>query len=475
MTSSSAGQRRPAAPRGALRGAAVDVGTQLLLIGAAWVVVALLRGRQAPDQAIPILVFAAGAVTAALLTVSGAVNANHRARWIGAAVAVYAGVTLLLQALGAESGGGLGHLAGSVTILAAVGLLVLSVRRAGDPRAAVGVLLLVALGAAALTISGLLAPGLVPPAGLVAGADLVAWSGAGATGVLLLLAGTATDRPLLRRAGLAFATLGVSSAVRIVEAGGAADLRPMPAGALELGAVAMLLLAAVQFAVVVVRSARGLERARGRLVAAEEAMAGVAERDHELRNLVAGLTGATRALTGDDASVDARRLLLAAGAELERLRQLLDGVPAPACPADVGRVLRDLAIVHKAGGADVWVEIDGDPHVEVDAGVLAQAVTNLLVNCAEHAPGARVWLRARRRDQRVRIEVADDGPGLPQYATAALLRHDHRLAGPGLGLVITAELVERHGGTFTVVSGRGCRVVLDLPPARRDRAIALGA
>lgn len=336
MASSSAARRRFAAPWPALRGAAVDLGMQLVLIGGAWVVVGLLRGQEAPEQAISILVFAAGAVTAALLSLSGAVNAHHRARWIGAAVGVYACVTLLLRALGAESAGGLGHLSGSVTILAVVGLLVLSVRRAGDPRAAVGVLLLVVLGAAALTLSGLLAPGLVPPPALVADADLVAWSGAGATGVLLLLAGTATDRPLLRRAGLAFATLGVANAARIVEAGGTPDIRPVPAGALELGAVAMLLLAAWQFAAVVVREARGLESARSRLAAAE---AGVAERDHELRNLVAGLTGATRAMSGNDASVDARRLLIAAGTELERLRQLVDGVPAPARPADVGRVL----------------------------------------------------------------------------------------------------------------------------------------
>lgn len=408
------------APWAALRGAAADLGTQLVLVVAAWVAVALLPGQQSADQAISILVFAAGVVAAALLSLSGAVNANHRARWIGAAVGVFTCVTLLLQALGAASGGGLGHLAGSVTILAVVGLLVLSVRRAGDPRAAVGVLLLVALGAAALTVSGLLAPGLVPPPGLVAGADLVAWSGAGATGVLLLLAGTATDRPLLRRAGLAFATLGVANAVRIVESAGLTAARPVPVGALEVGAVAMLLLAAIRFAVLVVGEARGPEAAVVR----------DPEHDHEV---------------------------------------------ADAAPADVGRVLRDLAVVHEDGGTDIRVEVDGEPHVAIDAGVLAQAVTNLLVNCAQHAPGARVWLRAWRGDRRVRIEVADDGPGLPRYTTAALLRHDLRAAGPGLGLLRTAELVERHGGTFTVVSGKGCRVVLDLPPARPDTAIPLGA
>ncbi|MFC4942576.1 sensor histidine kinase [Pseudonocardia sp. GCM10023141] len=474
MTSSPDGRLCPALYWGVLRGPATDVAAQVVLIGMAWGVVTLLQGREAQMRALSIVVFAAGVAAAVLLGLAGAVDANHRARWIGAAVGVHTVVTLMLRAFGAESVGGLGSLAGSVTILAVVGLLVLAVRRAGDPRAAVGVLVLVVLGAAAVTLSGLFAPGQVPPAGLVAGTDLVAWSGVGAAGLLLLLAGSVTARPLLRRAGLAFVTLGVANAVRIVDAGAGTHLS-VPAAAIELAAIVMLLLAGLDHALGVVRRARRLGIARGRLVAAEAAMAGVAERDHELRNLVAGLTGATRALTGDDASVDARRLLLAAGTELERLRGILDGTRPLSGPADVGRVLRDLALVHRAGGADVWVEVDGDPQVALDAGLLAQAVTNLLVNCAQHAPGARVWLRARPGDRRVRIEVADDGPGLPQYPTAALLRRDVGGTLPGMGLPITAELVERHGGTITVVSGKGCRVVLDLPPAKRDSTVAVGA
>lgn len=452
-----------------MRGPAVDVGTQIVLIGAAWAVVALLRGRETPPYALPLLVFAAGLTATVLLCVTGAIENNHRACWLGLAVGVHTGITLVLRALGIASDGGLGGLAGSVTTLAVVGLLVLSVRRAGDPRAAVGVLLMVLVGAAAVAACGLFAPGRVPPPGLVSGADLVAWSGVGATGVLLVLAGSATDRPLLRRCGLAFATLAAANALRIVES-------PIPEGAFEAAAVVMLLLAALDHAVAAVRTARRLGTARGRLAAAEASLADVAERDHELRNLVTGLTGAARALTGEDggASVDARRLMTAARAELERLRQLLDGERQPARPADVGRVLRDLALVHKAGGADVWVEIDGEPHSSVDAGVLAQAVTNLLVNCAQHATGARVWLRARLRDRRVRVEVVDDGPGLPEHTTA-LLRRDGLGRPAGRGLAITAELVERHGGRLTVISGRGCRVVLDLPPAPDTPSLAVGA
>jgi two-component system, OmpR family, sensor kinase len=144
----------------------------------------------------------------------------------------------------------------------------------------------------------------------------------------------------------------------------------------------------------------------------------------------------------------------------------------------VGRVLRDLALMHRAGGLDVWVEVDGDPHVAVEPEALVQVLTNLLVNCTRHAPGAQVWLRACTRGRQVRIEVADNGPGLPPGATAALLRRGVRgpdSTGDGLGLAITVELVERHHGTFTLVSGdRGCTAVLDLPVAR-DVSVAMGA
>nr|WP_239028949.1 ATP-binding protein [Pseudonocardia acidicola] len=106
----------------------------------------------------------------------------------------------------------------------------------------------------------------------------------------------------------------------------------------------------------------------------------------------------------------------------------------------------------------------------MDQAALVQVIANLLVNCERHAPGAQVWLRARSADGRVRIEVADDGPGLPPGAAEDLLRRGARgpgSTGSGLGLAITADIVGQHQGTLTLASGgRGCSAVIDLPAER---------
>jgi two-component system OmpR family sensor kinase len=219
---------------------------------------------------------------------------------------------------------------------------------------------------------------------------------------------------------------------------------------------------------------RELAVSRRRLAEAEVALAAVAERDHELRNLVAGLSGAARVLSVAqlDPSGEGRLLLNAARSELTRLQEMLGGGCAESSRATpIGPILRDLAAVHGASGTDVHVVIEGDPVAAVDSSTLAQVIANLLVNCARHAPGATVWLRARGIGDRVWIEVADNGPGLPAGAGDALLRRGvrgPRSSGSGLGLAIAADLLQAHGGSIALRSpGRGLTAVVELPVACR--------
>jgi two-component system OmpR family sensor kinase len=219
---------------------------------------------------------------------------------------------------------------------------------------------------------------------------------------------------------------------------------------------------------------RELAVSRRRLAEAEAALAAVAERDHELRNLVAGLSGAACVLSGAafDTSGEGRHLLAAARTELTRLQEMLGGKRIDGRrPTPVGPVLRDLAAVHRASGTDVHVTVEGEPVAAVDRSTLAQVVANLLVNCARHAPGATVWIRARRTGDQVRIEVVDNGPGLPAGAGDALLRRGARgprSSGSGLGLAITADLLSARGGSIALRSpGRGVTAVVELPVASR--------
>jgi signal transduction histidine kinase len=101
---------------------------------------------------------------------------------------------------------------------------------------------------------------------------------------------------------------------------------------------------------------------------------------------------------------------------------------------------------------------------------LAQAISNLVANALEHAPG-RIELAARLvGPERVRIEVVDGGPGLP-VALADLVRRargGRGRNGRGRGLAIAAQIAERHRGRLVAAtSPRGSRIGVELPLVRR--------
>jgi DNA-binding response OmpR family regulator len=97
---------------------------------------------------------------------------------------------------------------------------------------------------------------------------------------------------------------------------------------------------------------------------------------------------------------------------------------------------------------------------------LAQAVGNLVANALEHGTG-RVELVARAMGDRVRIEVADEGPGLPAPVGDLTRRPRAGRGRRGRGLAIAADIADRHGGRLVAApSARGARVALELPAWR---------
>ena len=96
---------------------------------------------------------------------------------------------------------------------------------------------------------------------------------------------------------------------------------------------------------------------------------------------------------------------------------------------------------------------------------LAQACGNLLANALEHGHGT-VRVRGRAVDARVRIEVVDDGPGLPEPVAALARRPRAGRGRRGRGLAIAAEIAARHGGRLAAApAAGGARVALELPAA----------
>ena len=95
---------------------------------------------------------------------------------------------------------------------------------------------------------------------------------------------------------------------------------------------------------------------------------------------------------------------------------------------------------------------------------------NLLINaCDAIGKHGTIHIRTRAVDGGVRVEIEDDGPGIPPEIQSRVFDPFFTTKpvgkGTGLGLSISHGIVERHGGRIWVESapGRGTRFVLELP------------
>jgi DNA-binding response OmpR family regulator len=164
-----------------------------------------------------------------------------------------------------------------------------------------------------------------------------------------------------------------------------------------------------------------------------------------------------------------------AGVALDDLAAARSGRRAPDRdePVDVGDLLAYQAATWRivAGVFGCRLElVEAGPGAVVrgDRLRLAQAVGNLVANALEHGTG-RVELLARSLGDRVRIEVADEGPGLPAPVGDLTRRPRAGRGRRGRGLAIAADIADRHGGRLVAApSARGARVALELP-AWRER------
>jgi signal transduction histidine kinase/ActR/RegA family two-component response regulator len=106
---------------------------------------------------------------------------------------------------------------------------------------------------------------------------------------------------------------------------------------------------------------------------------------------------------------------------------------------------------------------------------LGQVISNLLNNAAKYTnPGGNIELRVTAEDGHARIDVRDDGIGLPAQAQTNIFdlfvrvqsKHDTAQGGLGIGLTLAKRLVELHNGTIAVHSeghGRGSCFTVRLP------------
>ena len=130
-------------------------------------------------------------------------------------------------------------------------------------------------------------------------------------------------------------------------------------------------------------------------------------------------------------------------------------------------------LVRRAGALEMRLTVatagcGGDPKANVDGDQLEQALINLIRNAADAALETGGGVRAgwSAEDGAAVIFVDDEGQGLGGTANLFVPFFTTKPQGSGIGLVLSRQIAEAHGGTLTLENRpdgvRGCRATLRL-------------
>ena len=213
---------------------------------------------------------------------------------------------------------------------------------------------------------------------------------------------------------------------------------------------------------------------------------------HDLRTPLAVIAGASSVLCDPGISLDAgtsRQLASSIEAKAREMSELVSNVlELMRFESGEVRLRRDWQTVDDLVGTAlgryaealrshvVTVSVPTDlPPVEVDALLLTQVLGNLLENAARHTPaGTAIHVVAAREGAVLRVNVEDNGPGLPPgdperlFAKFQRVRDEGNTGGAGLGLAICSAIVHAHGGSISAAQrpGGGARFSFTLPLER---------
>ena len=140
-------------------------------------------------------------------------------------------------------------------------------------------------------------------------------------------------------------------------------------------------------------------------------------------------------------------------------------VDLPALVREVVDVLRPTACQKQL---DLSAQVEG-VHLSADPKLLKRVLTNLVSNAIKFTQKGFVKVIAKEDENSYVIEVQDSGIGLTAQEIKGLFHKYHQVRtdqpGFGLGLFISRQLVEAHGGTLQVISqpGQGSRFIITLP------------
>ena len=122
------------------------------------------------------------------------------------------------------------------------------------------------------------------------------------------------------------------------------------------------------------------------------------------------------------------------------------------------------AVVHRfrslaeKSGNTLNIDCDAQISIEVDKSALDSIISNLIENALKYAPKTEVQIRVKKENNKVILEVSDEGQGIPKTERDRVLRKFYRMGneetrsqkGSGLGLYLVQQLVQLHDAQMII-------------------------
>ncbi|KRG68058.1 two-component system sensor histidine kinase CreC [Pseudoxanthomonas dokdonensis] len=217
---------------------------------------------------------------------------------------------------------------------------------------------------------------------------------------------------------------------------------------------------------------------------------------HEMKSPLAAIRGAAELLQEPLPEAERQRFARHIQTQEQRLTGTIDKLLALASveqhgwlqqtgPVSVSTLLEQAreAVAARLAAHDLRLSVVTDESgcsLQGDAFLLQQALSNLLENAIAFSPaGAEIRLQAHTDAEQLRIDVEDQGPGIPGFALERIFERFYSLPRPdggarssGLGLPFVREVARLHGGSITLENRTqgGVRASLVLPLRRQANA-----
>jgi PAS domain S-box-containing protein len=200
---------------------------------------------------------------------------------------------------------------------------------------------------------------------------------------------------------------------------------------------------------------------------------------HELRTPLTAIQGLSELLTEHEIEPESQsKMLSTINSEAKRLARMVNeylditrlesgAQKARFAPVDIDKLVEQTLLLLEPLAAKREIKFvrrfeNVQPNLNADAELLARAITNIVANAIKYSPDkTSITIETRSRDKFLEIIVRDEGFGITAEQLPRIFEKFYRVpprkqssevAGTGLGLALTQEIVELHGGQITVES-----------------------